>query len=120
MRYLLALAVTALTLLGVGGKAWAVCPGIRLPLVSFTGQDITVSTTPVALTIPAGARVAIVRVNTNSINFYDDGRTPSTTAGNTVSSSSEIEICQSQMGPYRMTRSGATDSAVVVRYYGEF
>jgi hypothetical protein len=44
-------------------------------------QNLPVSTTAVTLSVPAGADYAVVRCETNSIRWTDDGTTP--TAGAT-------------------------------------
>ena len=82
-------------------------------------QQLTVSTSAVALTVPAGAlyAVAILEI-TNGIRYRDDGTNPTSAVGMPIAGGGWFPICALQLAPMRLIRSGAADAVVNISYYG--
>jgi hypothetical protein len=88
--------------------------------VSF--QQVTVSTTAMALTIPPGIRPKMVflSVHTNGIRYRLDGSDPTTTVGHVAAAAggpSEAIVATGLIGErlivnFRMIRNGAADAEV--------
>lgn len=111
--------ITALILL-LPAASWAACPGVTQPLQSKMTDTpgITVSSTVKVLSVPQGAVMARLMVETNSIRFYDEGTAPTSSTGTLVTSPAELEICGSQMSSFKMIRATGSDAATSVRFYG--
>lgn len=128
MRRALALGLLAV-LLCAGGTASAqgvidptpICAATSSSVKPMVGgyQQLTVSTSAVALTVPAGAlyAVAILEI-TNGIRYRDDGTNPTATVGMPIAGGGWFPICALQLAPMRLIRSGAADAVVNISYYG--
>lgn len=81
-------------------------------------QQLTVSTTAVALTLPPGAVRALITVESQPIRFRDDKIDPTASigmpilAGTTFTLSSRLSSVQ-----FRAIRSGASDAILSISYY---
>lgn len=110
-------------LFGLPAVAAAQCPGIDQ---QFTGirpvaghEQITVSSTAVALTVPTTptVRFAVVSIQSNPIRTRDDGTNPTATVGLLWQSNEKIIVCQSSLSAFRMIRQ-SSDATVDVSYFG--
>ena len=101
-------------------EAQIACSGysetVMSPVAGF--QTLTVSSTAVALTVPATARLAVLTILTDNIRYRDDGTNPTATVGMLVVAGSDIVVCGGpSLGAFRMIRQ-TTDATVSVSYYG--
>jgi hypothetical protein len=55
-----------------------------LPIVPLGYQQITMTTTAASLTVPAGAKMAVITVSTNAVKYRDDGTDPTALLGVTL------------------------------------
>ena len=94
---------------GGGGSSAPSAPTAVLP-----SQSLTVSTTPVGLTVPAGANAATVFVVSGSVRRSVGGAPGPTTAGLNVGDSEEIK--GAELSAYKLVRDGSTDAQVSVEY----
>ena len=53
-------------------------------------QTLAVSSTAVSLTVPARANAALITVESNSIRWWDDGSTPTSTTGHLATSGTQV------------------------------
>ena len=53
-------------------------------------QTLTVSSTAVSLTVPARANAALITVESNSIRWWDDGSTPTASAGHLATAGTQV------------------------------
>lgn len=96
------------------------CPGINVPihpLVSTAQNALSVSSTAVTLTVPRGAMLATVFVETDAIRYTTDGTTPTATVGTRVSASTSFTVCGSTMDRIKLIRVTG-DATVDVEYFG--
>ena len=93
------------------------CPGITTPLAPAGYQQITVSTTAVGLTVPAGTRMAIAVIEDQPLRYRDDGTDPTATVGTVIKADNSISICGSALGAFKAIRDGGTDAVLSVNYY---
>lgn len=77
-------------------------------------QALTVSTNPVALTIPAGATHATVHIVSGSVRRSIGGVPGAGTSG--LSAGDSEEVSGAELTAYRLVREGATDAQVYVEY----
>ena len=101
-------------------EAQIACSGyqdtVMSPVAGF--QTLTVSSTAVALTVPATARLAVLTILADNIRYRDDGTNPTATVGMLVVAGSDIVVCGGpSLGAFRMIRQ-TTDATVSVSYYG--
>lgn len=81
-------------------------------------QQITVSTTAVGLTVPAGASRAIVVVEAQPIRYRDDGTDPTSSVGMLCQANLRFELeSQASMLAFKAIRQGASDATLSVSYY---
>lgn len=88
------------------------------PLYSRGYETITVSTSAVGFTVPAGTLLAVVMVETDAIRYRDDGTDPTSSLGMPVTSGGSLVVCPNQLSRIRFIRSGANDASLKVSYYG--
>lgn len=81
-------------------------------------QSLTVSTTAVALTVPAGASRAVVKVIAQPVRFRDDGTDPTSSVGYSKVANDEFELVGPSMKDAKFIRSAGTDATLEVLYYG--
>lgn len=81
-------------------------------------QELTLSTTPVALTIPDDSSVAYIQTEDENIRVTWDGTTPTATLGISVTSTNSPLIIndRSALENLQMVREGATDAEVNIGY----
>lgn len=81
-------------------------------------QQITVSTTAVGLTVPAGASRAVAVVEAQPLRYRDDGTNPTATVGMLCQANLRFEIeSRDQMLAFKAIRQGGTDAVLSVSYY---
>ena len=64
----------------------------NLRMVPKGFQQITLSGTASTLTVPAGAQVALIRVETANARWRDDGTAPTTTVGMPLNSTDTFQL----------------------------
>ena len=83
-------------------------------------QQLTVSTTATSLTVPAGATLGVMIVETNAIRYRDDGTAPTSAVGALFTANAAappFPICgNATLQRAQLIRSSA-DSAVSILYY---
>lgn len=80
-------------------------------------QQLTVSTTAVVLTVPAGAKRALITLEpTNGVRWRDDGTAPTATVGMPIAGGGTLEF-EGKLEAVRLIRSGAADAVANVNYY---
>lgn len=81
-------------------------------------QQLTVSTTSTALTVPAGARIALITLEaTNGARWRDDGTAPTAAIGMPIAGGAGPVLFQGNLSALRFIRSGAADAVLNVSYY---
>ena len=81
-------------------------------------QQITVSTTAVGLTVPAGASRAVVVVEGQPLRYRDDKTDPTASVGMLVAAGTRFELDSRQsMLAFKAIRQGASDATLCVSYY---
>lgn len=104
----------------VEGQGTPLCPGAtdnRLAPLIGSYQQLTVSSTAVSLTVPAGAEIAVLHVETDDIRYRDDGTAPTSTIGMRVEQDTTFLACGLALSRLQMIRV-TTDATVGVSYYG--
>lgn len=119
---ILAVIISLLVLLGIPVPSQAVdCAGISTSLSPAGYQQLTVSTTAVALTVPVAAtrtRLAVIGVESNPIRFRDDGTDPSATVGTLVKADNFVLVCGADaIRQFKAIRQGASDATLNIHYY---
>ena len=99
------------------------CSGVDAklaPIVLTAGfQTITVAAAAVGLTVPEGAIIAVLVVETAAIRYQTNGVDPTVDVGMLVNAAESITICSPQtMARFRMIRDTGTSAVVSVSYYG--
>lgn len=81
-------------------------------------QQLTVSTAAVALTVPAGAKVALWRIEnaSNGARWRDDGTDPTAAIGFLVDSTATF-LYTGKLSKVKFIRTGASDAVLDVCYY---
>lgn len=81
-------------------------------------QQVTVSTTAIALTVPDGANRAVAVVEAQPLRYRDDSVDPTATVGMLLPAATIFNI-ESREGllAFKAIRSGGTDSVLSVSYY---
>ena|SRR5437879_5605020 len=101
------------------GQAWAVdCSGFEGHLSPKGYQQLTVSTTAVSLTVPAGTQMAVVLNETQPVRYRDDGVAPTASVGVLVGAGQALSVCSAAVTAIQFIRQGATDSLMSISYYG--
>lgn len=96
-----------------------VCPGLEAALFPRGYQQLTVSSTAVALTLPAGPlKVAIIQVEDNSIRYRDDGTDPTAAVGTLINANVPIIVCGPAIAGFKAIRVTA-DAKLSISYYGD-
>lgn len=81
-------------------------------------QQITVSTSALPLTVPAGAQRAVVVVEAQPLRYRDDGTAPTASVGMLCVAATRFDIeSREALLAFRAIRSGGTDSVLSVSYY---
>ena len=94
------------------------CPGLSHPLHPIAGfQQLAVSTTIIALTVPQDAVLAIVNVQDNDIYWRDDGTAVTVDIGMLAKRDTSFAVCGSAMNRIGFMRDSA-DAKINVSYYG--
>ena len=88
------------------------------PLQAMGYQQLTVSTSVVTLTVPAGARVAKMRleVAANRLRWRDDGQSPSAGTGFLVDSGVPFDY-EGDLKNFRAIRADAADAILDISFY---
>jgi hypothetical protein len=91
-------------------------------LRSIGFQTLTVSTTPLSLTVPLGATGAYLTCETNDIRYRVDGVDPTATVGHILVNHTAPVIIQgrSLLLGMRMLRLGAGDSVLSCSYFSNY
>ncbi len=83
-------------------------------------QQITVGSTAVGLTIPAGANRAVIGVEAQPLRYRTDGIDPTDTEGFLVKADVTFELHGNQtLKNFKAIRDDITDAVLNVNYYGE-
>lgn len=80
-------------------------------------EQVTVSTTAVALTVPSGATKAVVKVVAQPARFRDDGVAPTSAVGFLLAADDVLEIYGDSLRQASFIRSGGTNAVLEVLYY---
>jgi len=120
MKTLILALVFALTFLGGGfGVQAGTCPGLDTILHPLAGfEQITVSTTAVALTVPRGSELAVVVVEDADLRYRDDSTDPTASVGTLLKQDASLVVCTKALDRIKFIRDGGTDSLINVNYYG--
>ena len=90
------------------------------PLNSLGDEQLTVSNVAVGLTLPAGARRAVIQVKTAAIYFTEDGGTPASNNGLTAVAEDVLEYLgadyRTVLTNFKAIRQSA-DASLNVLYY---
>ena len=78
-------------------------------------QALAVSSTAVSLTIPAGARIAYLYVESNTVRWRDDGTNPTASVGTPLKADADL-LYDSDLTKLRFIRASA-DAVVHVSFY---
>ena len=98
--------------------AYAECPSTTREALHPRGYEtVTVSSTAVGFTVPAGASMAVFRVETANVRMRDDGTDPTSTVGTLIESGLFGEVCTGSLSPVRFIRVTG-DATLGVSYYG--
>lgn len=82
-------------------------------------QQLTVSTTAVGLTVPAGATRAVCRVQAQPLRWRDDGTNPTSSVGMLTAATVTFELDGVySLNAFKAIRSGGTDAVLEISYYG--
>lgn len=82
-------------------------------------QQLTVSTTAIGLSVPAGATRAVVYVEAQPIRWRDDSTAPTSSVGVLIAAAASFELPSVQsLNGFKAIRSGGTDATLNVVYYG--
>lgn len=82
-------------------------------------QQITVSTTAVALTVPANAVRAVLVVEDQPLRWRDDGTDPTASAGFLVKADVVFELHGTlSLNAFKAIRDDSSDAVLSVSYYG--
>lgn len=114
-----------LLLVGALGAPWpaahaqqSVCPGAITSLSPSGYQQLAVSTSAVALTIPNQAvRMAIILIEDQPIRYRDDGTAPTSSVGTLIQNNVAIAVCGSALSGFKAIRSGGTNASLSINYY---
>ena len=99
------------------------CSGVDAklaPIVLTAGfQTITVAAAAVGLTVPEGAIIAVLVVETAAIRYQTNGVDPTVDVGMLANAGDTLTLCSPQtMARFRTIRDTATSAVVSVSYYG--
>ena len=86
----------------------------NVPTAILPPQTLTVSTTPVGLTVPTGANAATVFIVSGSVRRSVGGTPGTGTAG--LDAGDSEDISGAELGAYQMVRDGGSDAQVYVEY----
>jgi hypothetical protein len=92
----------------------------KIAMVGRGTEQLTVAGTSVGLAaIPAGARRAMIRVNTAGVYVENDGTDASTSAGMLVNLDSFIDMTDGQynLSQYRFIQEASTSARLDINYY---
>lgn len=94
---------------------------LERPLNPKGDEQVTVSNVAVGLTVPSGARRAVIQVKTAAIYFCEDGGTPSSSNGLTADIDDILEYLDadyaSLLPRFKAIRQGAADATLKILYY---
>lgn len=81
-------------------------------------QKLTVSSTAVGLTVPAGASRALLVVEAQPIRYRDDGTDPTADIGMLAVANTRFEIeSRSSLLAFKAIKDDATDAVLSISYY---
>lgn len=81
-------------------------------------QQLTVSTSALGLTVPAGATRALIRVSgANGVSWRDDGTVPTAAIGQPLASTDPFLLYDGELSKIQFIRSGGADATLNVSYY---
>ena len=86
------------------------------PLESKGFQQITVLTSSTALTVPAGARYAVIQCTGQPVRYRDDGTAPTATIGSRILTTSDGLWYTAKLARLRFIEESAT-AVLNVSYY---
>lgn len=83
-------------------------------------QQLTVSSTAVALTLPATGivRMAVMVVETDAIRYRDDGTSPTASVGMPVASGGGVIVYNAAISKFKAIRQ-TNDAKLNISYYGD-
>lgn len=79
-------------------------------------QQLTVSSTAVALTVPGGSKFALIRVSVAAVRFRDDGTNPTGSLGVPLNPGDSIDY-DGPLSAIKFIRAGGTDATLDILYY---
>ena len=81
-------------------------------------QQLTVSSSAVAMTVPLNSNMADILVQDAGIRYRDDGTNPTSTVGTPLFQNQSMQIIgASNLSAIKFIRSGASDAIVNINYY---
>ena len=92
--------------------------GPSIPSSAYPSQTLTVSTTAVGLTVPAGANQALLFFNVNNVRAAYDGTLPTDTVGAILAAGQTQLLCGVSMSRARFIRDDGSDAIVYAVYSG--
>lgn len=92
--------------------------GPSVPSPQYPSQTLTVSTTAVGLTVPAGANQALIFINANNVRAAYDGTLPTDTVGAILQAGQSQLICGLSLNVVRFIRDDASDAEIYAVYSG--
>lgn len=92
--------------------------GPSVPSPQYPSQTLTVSTTAVGLTVPAGANQAVIFINANNVRVAYDGTLPTDTVGAILQAGQSQLICALNLRTVRFIRDDASDAEVYAVFAG--
>ena len=81
-------------------------------------QQLTVSSTAVGLTVPAGSKYALLKLNdANLLRWRDDGTDPTASVGMPLPDQADEFFYTGKLARIKFIRSGGTDAVLNCSYY---
>jgi len=116
---IMALIVLSLVFMGDASGLGSQCPGINTTVspIAASFQQLTVSTTAVGLTVPLGAKIAVISIESEPLRYRDDLTNPTAAVGVLVNVGSSLIVCSNTLERVRFIRSGGSDSTINASFY---
>lgn len=120
MKRIIVALIVSLSMFSVPVKAQQnICgPGPSIPSSEYPSQTLTVSTTAVGLTVPAGANQALLFFNVNNVRAAYDGTLPTDTVGAILAAGQTQLLCGVSMSRARFIRDDGSDAIVYAVFSG--
>lgn len=80
-------------------------------------EALTVSSVAVSLTLPRGAEMAVVSLETANIRYKDDGTSPTASVGVLLAPGGLLIICPGSIGTIKFIAQ-TSDALLNIAYYG--